>query len=205
MNRSLIPSNWQSRINFVIVVTMCLVIVCSFVTIQGAAARAQSRQYGSSAVFASVKIDLVSPSKIDAVTGQFISVKAVIKNLGSNTTGGVAYISIVDTNSSQPIDLEDWSAQKGFSVPTIPPGQFVSLEWTVRLVKAGTYTIVVIFGSDGDLTPPAMSSRISLQVNAKLNLNPSNILPVAFGVPILLVVIFAVINYLRGKKMGLYQ
>jgi hypothetical protein len=129
----------------------------------------------------------------------------VIRNLGTNATGGVAYISIVDTNSSLPIDLEDWSAQKGFYVPSIPPGQSVSLEWRVRLVKAGTYTMVVIFGSDGSLTPPVTSSRISLQVAAKINLNPNNILPIAFGVPILLVVAFALINYRRGKKMGLYQ
>jgi hypothetical protein len=205
MSPSLIPSNRQSRINWVIAAAVCLVIAFSFMTTPGATAYGQFTQHASSNAYASIKIDLLSPTKIDAVTGQFIPVKATITNLGSNATGGVAYISIVDTNASLPIDLEDWSAQKGFYVPPIPPGQSVTLEWSVRLVKAGSYTIAVIFGSDGDLTPPIVSSRISLQVAAKVNLNPNNVLPVAFGIPMLLVAVFAVINYRRGKKMGLYQ
>jgi hypothetical protein len=205
MNPLLIPSKRQSRINWVIAVTVCLVIAFSFVTTLGASAHAQSTRHASSNAYASIRIDLVSPTKINSVTGQFIPVKAVITNLGSNATGGVAYISIVDTSTSLPIDLEDWSAQKGFYVPSIAPGQSVSLEWSVRLVTAGTYTITVVFGSDGDLTPPVTSSRISLQIAAKVNLNPNNVLPVAFGIPILLIAAFAVINYRRGKKMGLYK
>lgn len=148
---------------------------------------------------------LLSLNQIEGVTGQFVAVRAVIENLGTNTTGGVAYISIVDTNSSQPIDLEDWSAQKGFYVPSILPGQSLQLEWGVRLVKAGSYTVTVIFDTEGDLSPPISSPRISLQVLSKVNLNPNNVLPVAFGVPIALILAFALINYRRGKKTGVYQ
>ena len=65
-----------------------------------------------------VKIDILSPTQINGIAGQFVIVKAKITNLNTNETiRGIAYISIVDINNSQPIDLEDWSAEKGFSSP----------------------------------------------------------------------------------------
>jgi hypothetical protein len=105
----------------------------------------------------------------------------------------VAYISIVDVYNNQPIDLEDWSAQKGFSL-SIPPDQSVAAEWNLRLVSAGFYTVTVIFAEYGN-SPPKTSSRVILKDLPKMNLNPSNIIPVAFGVPVLLVIIFGLINY----------
>jgi hypothetical protein len=166
----------------------------------------QNTTLESYTAFSSIKIDVLSSNAIRAVTGQFVTVRAMITNLMTNgTIRGIAYVSIVDTNSSQPIDLEDWSAQKGFYVPSIPPGQSILLEWNVRLVKSGSYTVVVLFDAEGDFSPPITSSRISLLVAPKVNLNPSNVLPVAFGVPILLIVGFAMINYRRGKKMGVYR
>jgi hypothetical protein len=53
--------------------------------------------------------------------------------------------------------------------------------------------------------PPTASSKTFLEVSPKNSLNPSNVLPVAFGVPVLLLVILGAINYNRGRKMGVYS
>ena len=95
--------------------------------------------------------------------------------------------------------------EKGLYIPSIEAGQSLSLEWIVRLVKAGPYAIDLLFNKDGDFgSPPSASSKVFLEVAPKLNLNPGNVLPVAFGVPALTMGVLGVVNYIRGKKTGIY-
>jgi hypothetical protein len=154
-----------------------------------------------------IKIDVISPKKIKGTAGQFIKVEGIITNLSHNKKGGIAYISIVDLKDKVPIDLEDWSAQKGLYIPSIESGQSFPLEWNVRLVKAGSYSIDILFDqidNNNISSPSTASSKIILDVAPKLNLNPGNVLPVAFGVPVFLVAILGVVNYIRGRKTGIY-
>jgi len=159
-----------------------------------------------------MKIDVLSSHTVHAIAGQFIKIEGIITKLNqsnsSNETnrGGIAYISIVDVKDRVPVDLEDWSAEKGLYIPSIESGQSLPLEWNVRLVKAGSYTVTILFNKDSDpYSPPVTSSKISLDAAPKLNLNPGNILPVAFGVPAALMGIFGTMNYMRGRKVGVYR
>ncbi|MGA9150743.1 MAG: hypothetical protein WBZ36_09200 [Candidatus Nitrosopolaris sp.] len=62
-----------------------------------------------------IKIDITSAHRVNGIAGQFIKIDGIITNLSHNETinGGIAYISIVDIKNKIPIDLEDWSAEKG--------------------------------------------------------------------------------------------
>jgi len=154
-----------------------------------------------------IKIDITSAHRVNGIAGQFIKIEGIITNLSHNETinGGIAYISIVDIKNKIPIDLEDWSAEKGLYIPYIEAGQSLPLEWNVRLVKAGSYTIDLLFNKDGDFaSPPIATSKVYLEVAPKLNLNPGNVLPVAFGVPALIMGFLGVVSYIRGRKMGIY-
>ena len=152
-----------------------------------------------------IKIDITSSKNVSGITGQIIKVDGTITNLSTNAMGGVAYISIVDMRGKAPIDLEDWSAEKGLYIASVAPGQSLPLEWNLRLVKAGSYTVVILFNKDNDTLPPIASSKISLEVIPKHNLNPGNVLPVAFGVPAFLIGILGAINYSRGRRMRIYK
>jgi hypothetical protein len=94
---------------------------------------------------------------LNGIAGQFIKIEGIITNLSHNETinGGIAYISIVDIKNKIPIDLEDWSAD------AIEAGQSLPLEWNVRLVKAGSYTIDLLFNKDGDFASPPSASSTS--------------------------------------------
>jgi hypothetical protein len=154
-----------------------------------------------------IKIDITSAHRVNGIAGQFIKIEGIITNLSHNETinGGIAYISIVDIKNKIPIDLEDWSAEKGLYIPFIEAGQSLPLEWNVRLVKAGSYTIDLLFNKDGDFaSPPIASSKVFLEVAPKLNLNPGNVLPIAFGVPALIMGLLGVVSYIRGRKTGIY-
>ncbi len=154
-----------------------------------------------------ITIDIISQPSIHELAGQSIKIKGIITNSNPNDTtkSGIAYISIVDIKDKIPIDLEDWSAEKGLYVPAIKGGQSLPLEWNVRLVKAGTYTIDILFSTDNSNTPVVASPRIPMEVLPKINLNPSNVLPIAFGVPAVVIAILFGLNYHRGKKTGIYK
>jgi hypothetical protein len=155
-----------------------------------------------------IRIEVTSPSNIQDIAGQVIKIEGNIINFArgnSNNFGGIAYISIVDLVGKVPVDLEDWSAEKGLYIPSIAEGQSLPLEWNVRLVKAGSYTVSILYNRESDpYSPPIASSKVFLDVQPKFNLNPGNILPVAFGVPSALLAILGSINYYRGRKTGVY-
>lgn len=155
-----------------------------------------------------ILMKVTSPTEVHGTAGQIIRIEGTISNVGSKSSsnsGGIAYISIVDLVDKVPVDLEDWSAEKGLYIPSIEPAQSLPLEWNVRLVKAGSYTIDILFNKDSDVSsPPVSSSKIYLEVQPKFNLNPENILPVAFGVPAVLLAILGSVNYYRGRKTGIY-
>ena len=154
-----------------------------------------------------IKLDITS-REIHGVAGRFVRIKGSITNLNPRNAllGGIAYISLVDNKLKVPVDLEDWSAEKGLYIPSLEISQSIPLEWNVRLVKAGSYTVDILFNKDGDYSmPPVASSMILMEVAPKLNLNPGNVLPVAFGVPAVLMALLGVFNYIRGKKTGIYS
>jgi hypothetical protein len=157
-----------------------------------------------------LRLDVLSPDTLNGTAGQFVKIEGKIINLGlsssnKNNGSGIAYISIVDTKENIPVDLEDWSVEKGLYIPSIGRGISLPLEWNVRLVKAGSYTVTIIYNTiDDNNLPPIVSTRINMEVFEKHNLNPGNILPVAFGVPAVLIALAGTLNYIRGRKTGIY-
>lgn len=154
-----------------------------------------------------ISINITSPMTYRAPAGEFFKLTGTILNRGSDQQSGIAYISLVDDSAKAPIDLEDWSASKGLYIPAIAGGQVLPLEWNIRLVKAGNYTIDIVFNKDAangsaSTSPPYVSDKVLLEVVPKTNLNPGNILPIAFGAPAVLIALIAGANYARAKKVG---
>lgn len=159
-----------------------------------------------------IKIEVLSSNSLHRTAGQFIKIEGKITNLSptsssnKNNGSGIAYISIVDVRDRVPVDLEDWSVEKGLYIPFVESGHSLPLEWSVRLVKAGIYNVAILFNSNAEPhSSPVASSRIIMDVAPKLNLNPGNILPVVFGVPASLMGIFGTLIYIRGRKTGVYK
>src|SRR4029078_4144739 len=220
------PSKWNessvywncTKVNKVCMCSLALVLVLVCITTSLLCTTAWGNQILPSeseslpSIQDDIKIDMISSHIIHAIAGQFIKIEGIMTKLDQSTSfnetnrGGIAYISIVDVKDRVPVDLEDWSAEKGLYIPSIESGKSLPLEWNVRLVKSGSYTITILFNKDSaPYSPPVTSSKITLDVAPKLNLNPGNILPVAFGGPAILMGIFGTMNYIRGRKVGVYR
>jgi hypothetical protein len=93
----------------------------------------------------------------------------------------------VDQGHEQPVDLEDWSAHKAIAVASLAPGAEITTAWPMRLIQSGQYRVVVsaVSRSGTALTP---SRFVDFNVAPKPVVESARVLPVALGVPGLLVV-----------------
>lgn len=125
--------------------------------------------------------------------GDRLKFHSVVSNPGLQAAHGVvAWISLVqvDPGHEQPVDLEDWSAHKAVTQAVLQPGQQVNVEWPMRLIQAGAYR-VVISAVDRETGHVMTSPFVDFQVRRKPVVESSRILPVAFGVPALILGLMA--------------
>ena len=127
-----------------------------------------------------------SRAGLSGTAGQYVKLPAKVTNTSNAPVKDVvAYVSLVDVTRGQqaPVDLEDWSAHRAVTVPTLAPGQSKDVGWSLRLVKGGDY-VVYANAIAGGSTRASVGQEVPLSVTAQKNLNPGGVLPVAIGVPI---------------------
>jgi hypothetical protein len=125
--------------------------------------------------------------------GDNLSFETRITNTGTSPVEGViAWLSIVrvDKDKEAPIGLEDWSAEKAVTQSSLAPGKTILTDWPMRLIQAGHYRVVVSAASrEGhDL---ASSPFANFAVREKPVVKSRRVLPVALGMPVLLLLVFS--------------
>ena len=121
--------------------------------------------------------------------GDHLRFWSTITNTGEKPIEGlVAWISLVeiDPGNEQPVDLEDWSALKAVTGASLKPGESLRTDWPMRLIKGGDYRVVVSVTDRGSHTV-FTSPTIQFHVRQKPVLQAGRVLPVAAGVPLLIV------------------
>jgi hypothetical protein len=145
-------------------------------------------------------LEILSSRNLNGTAGDFVTVEARITNAGREPLSGVTtYLSLVDTTSNLPVDLEDWSAERGLYVGSIEPDQSLPLGWRIHFVKAGGYALLIVAVTAGS-DVPNVSVITHFRVLPKRSLDPGHILPVALGEPLVLVVFLALVNTRRRVR-----
>lgn len=120
----------------------------------------------------SLQFTILSSRSLSCTAGDFVTVDAPVKNTGLTPLGSITtYLSLVDTENKLPVDLEDWSAEKGRFIGTIDPGQVLPLQWKIPFVKAGNYDLSIVADIAGD-AQPEISTVTHFSVLPNKNLNP---------------------------------
>lgn len=120
--------------------------------------------------------------------GDHLAFHSVIHNAsGQPVNGLIAWISLlrIDPGNEQPVDLEDWSAQKALTAGQVAPGGTLTADWPMRLINAGTYRVVVSTATR-DAQGIATSPAVDFTVAPKPVVESRRVLPVALGIPLLL-------------------
>jgi hypothetical protein len=145
-------------------------------------------------------IKILSAQTLSGTAGDFVTVQGEIKNLGKQPINNITtYLSLVDMDNKQPIDLEDWSAEMGLFIGTIDASQIMPLNWKVHFVKAGNYSLAIVANTEG-INIPQVSNLTYFKVSPKHNLNPGKVLPVALGEPIIIIFILLALTYKRKSN-----
>ncbi len=174
---------------------LCLAILASGLGALGLSAEAQPSSVPNPLI-----IEILSPNLLSGTAGDYVTVRAQITNASPNALSDITtYLSLVDTQNKMPVDLEDWSAERGLFIGTIEPQQTLPLSWKIHFVKAGTYELVVVANPAGSRTPQ-VSTMTRFQVSPKRNLNPGQVLPVALGTPLVLILLFLIATYKRQRR-----
>lgn len=123
----------------------------------------------------------------DPQLGDRLSFRSVLTNIsGEPVHDVITWIMVLklDPGHEQPVDLEDWSAQKSVSSANLLPGETLEIDWPIRLMQDGHYRMVVGAASRGG----ALSSggSVDFSVRAKPVIEASRIIPVALGIPLLI-------------------
>jgi hypothetical protein len=120
--------------------------------------------------------------------GDHLAFYSVIRNTSGRPVNGlIAWISLlrIDPGNEQPVDLEDWSAQKAVAAKVVLPGGTLAVDWPMRLINSGTYRVVASTATrdaQGVTTSPA----VDFIVAPKPVVESRRVLPVAFGIPLFL-------------------
>jgi hypothetical protein len=135
------------------------------------------------------------------IMGDHLRFWSAITNTGKTSIEGlVAWISLVeiDPGNEQPVDLEDWSAHKAITGAALEPGQSLRTDWPMRLIKGGDYRVVISVtdrGGDSVYTSPT----IQFHVRQKPVLQAGRIIPVAAGLPLLII---GLMVFLKTRQQG---
>ncbi|WP_051328424.1 hypothetical protein [Desulfatirhabdium butyrativorans] len=138
-----------------------------------------------------VSLDLQSDGKNPSspVMGDHLQFWSTITNTGTSPIEGlVAWVSLVeiDPGNEQPVDLEDWSAHKAVTGVSLAPGKSLRTDWPMRLIKAGDYRVVISV-TDRIGRQVHTSPTIQFHVRQKPVLQAGRVIPVAAGIPLLIV------------------
>ncbi len=147
-----------------------------------------------------LNINILSKQTLNGIAGDYVTVSAEITNISQKTiTNITTYLSMADEETKLPVDLEDWSAEKGLFIGTIDSKQKLPLDWKIHFVKPGKYSLIVIAEINGE-NQPLTSNITHFTVSPKHNLNPGQVLPVALGMPLFLLIIMMFATYIRRAK-----
>jgi hypothetical protein len=148
-----------------------------------------------------IKVVLQPPAGILKM-GDTPSFNGAVTNLSRQSIRGlVVYLSLVSLNPGheEPLDLEDWSAQKAVRLEQLPAGATEYQKWTMRLIQAGKFGVALTV-VDPKENKPVISDLVPFEVRIKPTLVSGRILPVAIGVPMLLIIILMAVYFYRFKK-----
>jgi uncharacterized membrane protein len=123
--------------------------------------------------------------------GDEIGFSTVVTNTGAEKSSPLnVAMNIVKTGKGDPVDPEDWSPQRTQGIETLAPGESVKQSWTVAAIMEGDYMVyltVIPKPQGADATSQLVSSPgVHVTVNPFPDSNPGGILPVAIGIPLVL-------------------
>jgi hypothetical protein len=148
---------------------------------------------GAQAAVPALSVD-VDRTALETEIGQTFPLRTTIRNESSSPTPElVAHLNILALQPGTYVDPEDWSTERTRYVPSIPAGGSATLPWRVTAVHSGPIGVFVsVLPANGSGRPVA-GDTLRADITARTTIDSGGVVPLALGVPaVLVVLIFAV-------------
>jgi ABC-2 type transport system permease protein len=149
----------------------------------------------------------VAIDKDSAITknGDKVEFHTTVTNPGGQTSPDlIVALNIINLDAEgDVVDPEDWSPQRTHYVEAVSPGGSATQSWTVNTILEGDYMVYIVVipapSNEDSTSHPVASPGIHIKVHPFTRLNPGGILPIAFGVPIAIVLLMFGVVRVRGR------
>ena len=124
---------------------------------------------------------------VSTEVGQTFGFDTVIHNDTDHPVADlVAHLNIASTEPGTYVDPEDWSQNRTQYLPQVAAHDTIRVHWDVRVVNDGTFAVyVAVTPRHGDAAAVVASDALRLSASAVTPINPSGVLPVVIGTPLL--------------------
>ena len=120
----------------------------------------------------------------------------------------IVAMNIINLNATgDVVDPEDWSPERTQYLESLAPGETRTQTWILNTILEGDYMVYVVVipapASEDSTSQPVASPGIHVKVNPFARINPGGILPLAIGIPILLVLLLVGLLRLRRRSFDI--
>jgi hypothetical protein len=144
----------------------------------------------------------VQPLRITTELGRNVLVHASFANRGPTATGSmIAHLNVLSLRNGVEVDPEDWSTHRTRYLGAIPAGASRTITWKVHAINTGRIALyVAVIPQAGLNGPPVTGRTVQLVVAGRDTLNSGGILPLALGIPALLGLMTAGVQFARRRR-----
>jgi hypothetical protein len=170
----------------------------------GAASLAATSAPGAAAATAApppkVSIDIDRSTVSTTIGGRFSFASTVRNNSGDSMTGVIVHLNVLSVDPAVYVDPEDWSVQRTQYIDVLPAGSARRVTWEAQAVNVGRFVAYLgVTTREGTDTVTA-SSALRVSVAEQRTLNPSGIVPLAAGMP-MVVLVLLVLAVRRRRRL----
>jgi hypothetical protein len=132
--------------------------------------------------------------------GQSFSFHSTVTNRGPTAAAGlIAHLNVLSVRRGVYVDPEDWSSQRTRYLPMIPPGGKAVVTWRIKVVDSGSIGIYVAVLRAGAHDPPVTGPTLTMAIADRRSLDAGGILPLALGMPALLLLLLLGVRLARRR------
>jgi hypothetical protein len=141
--------------------------------------------------------------------GDVVEFNTVVSNNGVQTAPPlIVAMNIVNLEeTSEAVDVEEWSPERTKYIGSLAPDEAVNLDWIVTTGLHGNYMVYIVLipePASADVTTfPVASSSLYLTVEPSARLQPGTVLPFALGVPLILLAITVTVYRRRRQQIDI--
>ncbi|WP_328996211.1 hypothetical protein OG394_16310 [Kribbella sp. NBC_01245] len=152
----------------------------------------------------SLDVDVVTveldKTQASLALGRSLTFTSTVRNPGGQeVSGAIAHLNVLAVDPGVYVDPEDWSGERTQYLDPIGAGEAETLEWEMQVVNSGRFIVYVAITSSEAAGTVIASKSLRLDVAAERTLDASGLVPIAAGVPGVLLLLMGLVMIRRRQ------